>query len=601
MAAPGSHLELVSCAIVLLTLFVTIATSADIFLDWHVSIDFNLKPVSADQQVITINGLFPGPLINATTNDNVHINVFNGLDEPLLFTWNGIQQRLNSWQDGVSGTNCPIQPGSSWTYDFQMKDQIGTFFYFPSINFHKAGGGFGPIRINNRPVISVPFPKPAAEYDLLIGDWYNSSYKDIRSRLDTVDDGISPSWMLINGKGPYMNNFSKSYETINVTQGKTYLLRISNVGTAWSFNFKIQNHQMVLVETEGSYVNQIQLDSLDVHVGQSYSVIVTANQIDADYYIVASPKMIVSTNSNTLIGVAVLHYENSTTPANGPIPIGPDPFDLQFSINQAKSIRWNLTTGAARPNPQGTFNVTNVTISENFILQASTGTINGSSRYTVNNVSYLTPDTPLKLADYFSNGSGVFELDAYSKNTSNVNAVSGVFVASALDKGWLEIVLKNEFETIDSWHLDGYNFFVVGYGEGEWRPESRFTYNLFDPVSRSTVQVFPRGWSAVYVYTDNPGMWNLRSQNLQNWYLGEELYVRVYDPDPNPAKENPPPDNLLLCGKYQPSAPPPSPSLSPPPPPPPNGPSSNAYNPPRTRSLIAVITTAICYLFIGLL
>lgn len=96
---------------------------------------------------------------------------------------------------------------------------------------------------------------------------------------------------------------------------------------------------MVLVETEGSYVNQIQLDSLDVHVGQSYSVLVTANQIDADYYIVASPKMIVSTNSNTLIGVAVLHYENSTTPANGPIPIGPDPFDLQFSINQAKSIR----------------------------------------------------------------------------------------------------------------------------------------------------------------------------------------------------------------------------------------------------------------------
>lgn len=38
-------------------------------------------------QVITINGMFPGPLINATTNDVVHVNVFNNMDEPLLITW----------------------------------------------------------------------------------------------------------------------------------------------------------------------------------------------------------------------------------------------------------------------------------------------------------------------------------------------------------------------------------------------------------------------------------------------------------------------------------------------------------------------------------
>lgn len=60
---------------------------------------------------------------------------------------------------------------------FQTKDQIGSFFYFPSVNFQKAGGGFGPFRVNNRVVILVPFPKPEAEFDLLIGDWYNRSYK----------------------------------------------------------------------------------------------------------------------------------------------------------------------------------------------------------------------------------------------------------------------------------------------------------------------------------------------------------------------------------------------------------------------------------------
>lgn len=68
-------------------------------------------------------------------------------------------------------------PGKNWTYVFQIKDQIGSFFYFPSINFHKAGGGFGPIRVNNREVIKVPFSKPEAEFDLLIGDWYQRDFK----------------------------------------------------------------------------------------------------------------------------------------------------------------------------------------------------------------------------------------------------------------------------------------------------------------------------------------------------------------------------------------------------------------------------------------
>ncbi|KAJ7974999.1 monocopper oxidase-like protein SKU5 [Quillaja saponaria] len=596
MARSGNRLGLIGYTTVL-TLLVTVTAGADIFLDWNVSISNTSKPVSIDQRVITINGMFPGPLINVTTNDNIHVNVFNNIDEPLLFTWNGIQQRLNSWQDGVSGTNCPIQPGKNWTYVFKTKDQIGSFFYFPSINFQKAGGGFGPIRVNNRQVIKVPFPKPEAEFDLLIGDWYQSSYKDVRSMLDTklTANDSYPHWMLINGKGYYMDPLPKDLESFTITQGKTYRFRISNVGTAWSFNFRIQNHQMILVETEGSYTNQITLNSLDVHVGQSYSVLVTADQSAADYYMVATPKMYAVNDNSRLVGIAVLHYDNSTTPANGPLPSGPDPFDVEFSINQAKSIRWNMTAGAARPNPQGTFNVTNVTLSQTFILRASEADIDGVARYTVNNVSYLTPDTPLKLADYKVNGSGFYELDAYPTNYSDVDAVRGVFVASGNHKGWIELVLKNDLDTMDAWHLDGFGFHVVGLGHGEWRPELRSTYNLYDPVVRSTVQVYPGSWSAVYAYLDNPGMWNLRSQKLKNWYLGQELYLRVYDADPNPAKEQPAPDNLLLCGKFEPPAPPPAPLA------PPNAP-ANAPALHITWSsiaMISIVTIPLYWLLVG--
>ena len=72
---------------------------------------------------------------------------------------------------------------------------------------------------------------------------------------------------------------------------------------------------------------------------QSYSVLVTADQSTADYYIVATPKMSSATILSGFGGIGVLHYDNSTTPVNGPLPSGPDPFDREFSINQAKSIR----------------------------------------------------------------------------------------------------------------------------------------------------------------------------------------------------------------------------------------------------------------------
>lgn len=92
---------------------------------------------------------------------------------------NGVQQRRKSYEDGVYGTTCPIPPGQNFTYTFQVKDQIGSFYYFPSLSFHKAAGGFGAINILSRPLIPVPFPQPAGDYSILIGDWYKIDHKVI--------------------------------------------------------------------------------------------------------------------------------------------------------------------------------------------------------------------------------------------------------------------------------------------------------------------------------------------------------------------------------------------------------------------------------------
>lgn len=126
-----------------------------------------------------------------------------------------------------------------------------------------------------------------------------------------------------------------------VIAGKTYRLRVHNVGVSTSLNFRIQNHNLLLAETEGYYTTQQNYTSLDIHVGQSYSFLVTMDQnASSDYYIVASARFVNESLWQRVTGVAVLHYSNSKGKASGPLPDPPNDFyDKSYSLNQAISIR----------------------------------------------------------------------------------------------------------------------------------------------------------------------------------------------------------------------------------------------------------------------
>ncbi|KAJ4955406.1 hypothetical protein NE237_012189 [Protea cynaroides] len=524
-----------------------------VFYDWTVSY-ITASPLGVKQEVIGINGNFPGPILNATTNWNVVVNVKNQLDEPLLLTWNGIQQRKNSWQDGVSGTNCPIPVGWNWTYQFQVKDQIGSFFYFPSLNFQRAAGGFGGIIINNRVVIPVPFGTPDGDITIFISDWYTKSHKELRKNVeDGIDLGV-PDGVLINGFGPYRYNDSLvpdgiAFGTINVEPGKTYRLRVHNVGISTSLNFRIQSHNLLLVETEGSYTVQQNYSNMDIHIGQSYSFLVTMDQnASSDYYIVASPRFVGSSAAwDSATGVAILHYSNSQALASGPLPDPPNEFDSYFSMNQARSIRINVSAGAARPNPQGSFKYGQITVTDVYVLlNQPAELIDGKWRTTLNGISYFAPETPLKLAEQY-NVPGVYKLD-FPNRMMNRPAKVDTSVINGTYKGFMEIILQNNDTTVQSYHMDGYAFFVVGMDYGVWTENSRNVYNKWDGVSRCTTQVFPGAWTAILVSLDNEGIWNLRVQNLDSWYLGQEVYMSVVNPKETEKTELPLPDNTIYCG-----------------------------------------------------
>ncbi|KAF5195105.1 L-ascorbate oxidase-like protein [Thalictrum thalictroides] len=517
-----------------------------LYFTWNVTYG-TISPLGVPQQVIMINNQFPGPNINSTSNNNLIVNVYNNLDEPLLFSWNGMQHRKNSWMEGMPGTNCPIQPGKNFTYHFQPKDQIGSYFYFPSTGFQKAAGGFGGLRTNSRLLIPVPYADPEDDYTVLIGDWYTKSHTALRKKLDSGKLLGRPDGVLMNGKTGKTGG--KDDEPLfTLKQGKTYKIRICNVGLKTSLNFRIQGHSMKLVEMDGSHVVQNTYDSLDVHLGQCYAVLVTADKTPRDYYMVASTRF----TKYMLSATGIIRYVDASGAKLGGPPssaLPEAPVGWAWSLNQFRSYRWNLTASAARPNPQGSYHYGQINITRTIKILNTAGQVDGKLRYGINGVSHVDPETPLKLAEYFGVASKVFKYNTIVDDPKdNKNIVAQPNVLNATFRTFIEIIFENTEKSIQSWHLDGYSFFPVAIETGKWSPEKRKNYNLLDAVSRHSIEVYPKSWAAIMLTFDNAGMWNLRTNLWERYHLGQQMYFSVLSPNYSLRDEYNIPDNAELCG-----------------------------------------------------
>ncbi|GAB2218453.1 hypothetical protein Drorol1_Dr00001676 [Drosera rotundifolia] len=551
----GNKTMIVSSLLISMLVMVAQAEDPYLFFTWNVTYG-TLSPLDVPQQVILINGQFPGPNLNTTTNNNIVINVFNNLDEPLLFHWSGIQQRKNSWQDGTAGTMCPIQPGTNYTYHFQVKDQIGSYYYYPTLGFQKAAGGFGGLRVNSRLLIPVPFADPEDDYTVLIGDWYNKGHTALRKQLDSGKSLGKPNGVLMNGRQGKVGDDSE--EPLFVMEpGKTYRYRICNVGLRNSLNFRIQGHNMKLVEFEGSHTQQALYGSLDIHLGQCYSVLVTADQEPKDYYMVASTRF----TKYHLRATGKIHYTNGKGPASDVLP--EPPVSWAWSLNQFRSFRWNLTASAARPNPQGSFHYGKINITRTIRLANTAGTVDGKLRYAINGVSHVDPETPLKLAEYYGVADKVFKYDTIGDEPpANIDTSDKITLApnvlNATFRGFVEVIFENLEKGVQSWHVDGYSFFPVAIEVGTWSPERRKNYNLLDAVSRYNIQVYPKSWASILLTFDNAGIWNIRSESLERAYLGQQFYVSVLSPERSLRDEYNMPESALKCGiiKDMPTPPP---------------------------------------------
>lgn len=96
------------------------------YYNWTI-VDKDGNPDGVYKPMITINGQFPGPLIEANDGDTIVVDVLNLASNATAIHWHGIFQNGTAWMDGTAGvTQCPIAPGRSFQYKFTVKDQAGT-------------------------------------------------------------------------------------------------------------------------------------------------------------------------------------------------------------------------------------------------------------------------------------------------------------------------------------------------------------------------------------------------------------------------------------------------------------------------------------------
>lgn len=82
----------------------------------------------------------------------------------------GIRQLRSGWADGPAYiTQCPIQKGRSYVYNFTIVGQRGTLWWHAHQSWLRATV-YGPLIILPQRGVPYPFSKPYKEVPILLGD-----------------------------------------------------------------------------------------------------------------------------------------------------------------------------------------------------------------------------------------------------------------------------------------------------------------------------------------------------------------------------------------------------------------------------------------------
>ncbi|XP_065872688.1 laccase-4-like [Euphorbia lathyris] len=523
----------------------------------------NFTKLCSTKSIVTVNGKFPGPTIYAREDDTLNIRVINNVQYNVSIHWHGVKQLRTGWADGPAYiTQCPIQPGQSYLYNFSLTGQRGTLLWHAHISWLRTTV-HGAIIILPKKGIPYPFPKPHKDKLIVLGEWWKTDTEAVINQAMTtgMPPNISDSHTINGYPGPLPASACTSDQayTIHVEKGKTYLIRLVNAAVNDELFFKIAGHNFTVVEVDACYTKPFTTDTIFVGPGQTTNFLLTPNQPTGKYLIAISPFMDTIVAVDNVTGIAFLRYKE--TAQFSPLLLTSPP-----AINSTSSTSKfldNLRSLNSRSYPA------NVPLQIDHSLLFAIGVginscptcMNGSRTVAdINNVSFVMPNRALLEAHYY-NISGVFT-DDFPGNPPTPFNYTGNFTGSMATKNGTRVYRLGFNDTVQvvlqgtgilapeshPFHLHGANFFTVGRGIGNYDPvNDPKKFNLVDPVERNTQSVPTAGWTAIRFRADNPGVWFLHCHLEVHTSWGLKMAF-VVDNGKSPNQSMlPPPSDLPKC------------------------------------------------------
>ncbi|KAF7816171.1 laccase-3-like [Senna tora] len=498
-----------------LTIIACLAAFADAETHYHEFViqSTPVKRLCRTHNILTVNGQFPGPTVEARNGDSLEINVVNAGKYNISIHWHGLRMLRNPWADGPSYvTQCPIKPGGTYTYRFTITNQEGTLWWHAHTNFLRATV-YGALIIYPKLGSPYPFNMPKRESTLLLGEWFNRDPMILlrQAQLTGAAPNVSVAYTINGQPGDLYKCSSQETVRVPVEVGETILLRIINSALHQELFFTIANHMMTVVGADAAYTKPFTTRVLMIGPGQTTDVMVTADQPPGRYYMAARAyQTAMNAAFDNTTTTAILEYKSagcnnkkgqSSTPI---LPILPAFNDTATSTAFTAGIK-----GLSQANVF-------TDVDENLYFIGPNGT-----RFTasMNNISFVLPRTTSLMQAYYQKIPGVFTTDfppvppLQFNYTGNVprglwTPARGTKLYKLKYGSKVQIVLQDTsiVTTEDHpMHIHGFHFFVVGSGFGNFNPATDpANFNLVDPPVRNTIGTPPGGWVAIRFVADNP-------------------------------------------------------------------------------------------------
>ncbi|KAI3474110.1 hypothetical protein Pfo_028898 [Paulownia fortunei] len=491
------------------------------------------------KSMVTVNGKFPGPRIVAREGDRLLIEVVNNVANNISIHWHGIRQLRSGWADGPAYiTQCPIQTGQSYVYNFTVVGQRGTLFWHAHISWLRSTV-YGPLIILPKRGDHYPFVKPYKEVPIIFG--HNQPSLANRWRAN-----VSNAYTINGLPGPLYNCSAKDTFKLKVKPGKLISFHCKPFPT--------------VVEADAIYVKPFRADTILLTPGQTTNLLLqTKSQFpSATFLMAASPYVtgLGTFDNSTVAGILEYEFPSKSHHGTKKLPLfkptlpAVNDTNPQFPANvPSRSISIFFFTIGLGTSPCDHQNQT---------CQGPNGTRFSAS---VNNISFAQPNTALLHAHYFGQSNGVYSPDFpinplhwfnFTGTSPNNTMVSnGTKVVVLPFNTSVELIMQDTSilgAESHPLHLHGFNFFIVGQGFGNFDPQQDpKNFNLVDPIERNTVGVPSGGWVAIRFLADNPGVWFMHCHLEVHTSWGLKMAWLVLDGKLPNQKLLPPPKDLPKC------------------------------------------------------